>query len=171
MYTKNRVIIGEVLLYDCELKIIKAASFLPYSDRIVFFWFWSCYARKLSTSTLDNVTDSPNIDIHRIHKCFLLLLKKIPDGRVPDYLSKKYLSLKYHKTHDTKSRLPYRLFIPSTKYHEADALLKYIKTVEQCQWKCFSPLFQCKLEVQNKFLCVNSRLTVLKLTEFFNFLK
>ena len=36
------------------------------------------------------------------------------DGRAPDYLSEKLLSLKYHKSHDTKSRLPYRLSIPLT---------------------------------------------------------
>ena len=70
--------------------------------------------KKMSTSTLDNVTDSPNIDIHGIHKCFLLLLKKILDGREPDYLSEKLLSLKYHKSHNTTSRLPYRFSIPRT---------------------------------------------------------
>ena len=82
----------------------------------MFFWFWSGYARKqkLSTSTLDNVPDSPIIDIHGIHKSFWLLLKKILDGRVPVYRSEKLLSLKYHKSHDTRSRLPYRLSIPRT---------------------------------------------------------
>ena len=82
----------------------------------MFFWFWSGYARKqkLSTSTLDNVPDSPIIDIHGIHKYFWLLLKKILDGRAPVYRSEKLLSLKYHKSHDTRSRLPYRLSIPRT---------------------------------------------------------
>ena len=36
------------------------------------------------------------------------------DWRAPDYLSEKLLSLKYHKSHDTRSRLPYRLSIPRT---------------------------------------------------------
>ena len=44
----------------------------------------------------------------------LLLLKKILDGRAPHYLSEKLLSLKYHKSHDTRSRLPYRLAVPRT---------------------------------------------------------
>ena len=42
------------------------------------------------------------------------MLKKILDGRAPDFLSKKLLSLKCHKSHDTRSRLPYRLPIPRT---------------------------------------------------------
>ena len=44
----------------------------------------------------------------------LLMLKKILDGHAPDFLSEKLLSLKYHKSHDTRSRLPYRLSIPCT---------------------------------------------------------
>ena len=44
----------------------------------------------------------------------LLLLKKILDGRALDHLFEKMLSLKYHKSHDTRSRLPYRLSIPCT---------------------------------------------------------
>ena len=44
----------------------------------------------------------------------LLALKKILDLRAPDFLSEKLLSLKYHKSHDTRSRLPYRLPIPRT---------------------------------------------------------
>ena len=44
----------------------------------------------------------------------LLLLKKILHGSVPDYLSEKLLSLKYHKSNDTRSRLPYRLPILRT---------------------------------------------------------
>ena len=44
----------------------------------------------------------------------LLLLKKILDGRAPDYQSEKLLSLKYHKSHDTRSRLPYQLPILRT---------------------------------------------------------
>ena len=80
----------------------------------MFFWFWSGYARNLSTSTLDNVTDSAIIDIHGIHKYFWLLLKKILDGRVPVYRSEKLLSLKYRKSHDTRTRFPYRLSIPRT---------------------------------------------------------
>ena len=44
----------------------------------------------------------------------LLLLKKILDGNAPDYLSEKLLSLKYHKSHDTRSRLPYQLPILRT---------------------------------------------------------
>ena len=39
---------------------------------------------------------------------------KILDGRAPDYLSKKLLSLKYCKSYDTRSRMPYRLPIPRT---------------------------------------------------------
>ena len=44
----------------------------------------------------------------------LILFKKILDGRAPDYLSEKLLSLKYCKSHDTRSRMPYRLPIPRT---------------------------------------------------------
>ena len=40
------------------------------------------------------------------------MLKKILDGHAPDFLSEKLLSLKYHKSHDRRSRLPYRLPIP-----------------------------------------------------------
>ena len=39
----------------------------------------------------------------------LFLLKKILEGHAPDYLSEKRLSLKYHNSHDTRSRLSYRL--------------------------------------------------------------
>ena len=45
------------------------------------------------------------IGIERI----LLLLKNMLDGRALDYLSEKLLSLKYHKSYDIRSRLPYRL--------------------------------------------------------------
>ena len=38
--------------------------------------------------------------------------KKIVDGCTPNYLSEKHLSLKYRKSHCTRSRLPYRLPIP-----------------------------------------------------------
>ena len=41
-------------------------------------------------------------------------LKKILDGRAPDYLTEKLLSLKYCKSHNTRSRMPYRLPIPQT---------------------------------------------------------
>ena len=44
----------------------------------------------------------------------LILLKKILDVRALDYLSEKLLSLKCHKSHDTGSRLPYRLSILCT---------------------------------------------------------
>ena len=36
------------------------------------------------------------------------------DGRAPDYLSEKLLSLKYCKSYDTRSRMPYCLPIPRT---------------------------------------------------------
>ena len=42
------------------------------------------------------------------------MLKKILDGHAPDFLSEKLLSLKYHKSHDTRSRLPYQLPILRT---------------------------------------------------------
>ena len=45
----------------------------------------------------------------------LLLLKKILDESVPDYLSEKLLSLKYNKSHDRRSQLPCRLPILRTK--------------------------------------------------------
>ena len=102
LYAKNVIRIQKIVLLSeryfyitVSLKLYKSGIFLPNSDRIVFFWFWSGYARNLSTSTLDNVTDSAIIDIHGIHKYFWLLLKKILDGRVPDYLSEKLFSLKY----------------------------------------------------------------------------
>ena len=44
----------------------------------------------------------------------LILFKKILDGRAPNYLSEKLLSLKYCKFYDTRSRMPYRLPIPRT---------------------------------------------------------
>ena len=44
----------------------------------------------------------------------LFLFKEILDGRAPDYLSEKLLSLKYHKSYDTRSRLSYRLPISGT---------------------------------------------------------
>ena len=44
----------------------------------------------------------------------LILLKKILEGRAPDYLSDKLISLKYCKFYDTRSRMPYRLPIPRT---------------------------------------------------------
>ena len=44
----------------------------------------------------------------------LILFKKILDGRAPDNLTEKLLSLKYCKSHDTRSRMPYRLPIPQT---------------------------------------------------------
>ena len=56
-----------------------------------------------------DVTCNPRIERR------LLLLKKIVDGRAPDYLSEKLLSLKYHKSHDTRSQLPCWLPIPRTK--------------------------------------------------------
>ena len=37
----------------------------------------------------------------------------ILDGRAPDYLSEKLLSLTYQKCHDTRSRLPYHLIANS----------------------------------------------------------
>ena len=36
------------------------------------------------------------------------------DGLAPDYLSEKLLSLKYCKTYDTRSPMPYRLPTPRT---------------------------------------------------------
>ena len=42
------------------------------------------------------------------------MLKKILEGRAPDYLSDKLISLKYCKSYDTRSRMPYRLPIPHT---------------------------------------------------------
>ena len=44
----------------------------------------------------------------------LISFKKILDGRAPDNLTEKLLSLKYCKSHDTRSRMPYRLPIPQT---------------------------------------------------------
>ena len=44
----------------------------------------------------------------------LILFKNILDGRPPNYLSEKLLSLKYCKFYDTRSRMPYRLPIPRT---------------------------------------------------------
>ena len=44
----------------------------------------------------------------------LCLFKKILDGRAPEYLTQKLSSLKYNKSYDTRSRLPYRLPIPRT---------------------------------------------------------
>jgi len=45
----------------------------------------------------------------------LILFKKILDGRAPDYLSEKLLSMKYYKSYDKRSRrMPYRLPIPRT---------------------------------------------------------
>ena len=41
-------------------------------------------------------------------------LKKVLDGRAPEYLTQKLSSLKYNKSYDTRSRLPYRLPIPRT---------------------------------------------------------
>ena len=53
------------------------------------------------------------------------------DWRAPDYLSEKLLSLKYHKSHDTRSRLPYRLSIPRTNsMFEAKSMFFY-NEVEQ----------------------------------------
>ena len=46
----------------------------------------------------------------------LLLLKNMLDGRALDYLSEKLLSLKYHKSRDIRSRMPYRL--PSYSMHQ-----------------------------------------------------
>ena len=43
----------------------------------------------------------------------LILFKKILEGRAPDYLY-KLISLKYCKSYDTRSRMPYRLPIPRT---------------------------------------------------------
>ena len=36
-------------------------------------------------------------------------MKKILEGHAPDYLSEYRLSLKYHNSHDTRSRLSYHL--------------------------------------------------------------
>ena len=44
----------------------------------------------------------------------LILFKQILDGRAPDYLSEILLSLKYCKSYNTRSRMPYRLPIPRT---------------------------------------------------------
>ena len=44
----------------------------------------------------------------------LCLVKNILDGRAPGYLTQKLSSLKYNKSYDTRSWLPYRLPIPRT---------------------------------------------------------
>ena len=57
----------------------------------------------------------------------LLLLKKMLDGRAPDSLSEILLSLKYHQSHDTRSRLPYRLHIPRTNSMKRMFLYRAVK--------------------------------------------
>ena len=42
----------------------------------------------------------------------LLMLKNILDGPAPDYLCEKLLSLKYRKSHNTRTRLPNRFQFP-----------------------------------------------------------
>ena len=49
------------------------------------------------------------------------------DGRAPDSLSEILLSLKYHQSHDTRSRLPYRLHIPRTNSMKRMFLYKAVK--------------------------------------------
>ena len=73
----------------------------------------------------------------------LLLLKKILDGCAPDYLSEKLLSLKYHKSHDTRSRLPYRLPVPRTNSMKRLFLYNAVKL-----WKLWNSLFlRCSLSL------------------------
>ena len=55
------------------------------------------------------------------------MLKKILDLRAPDFLSEKLLSLKYHKSHDTRSRLPYRLPIRCTNTMKREFFYSAVK--------------------------------------------
>ena len=55
----------------------------------------------------------------------LFLFKKILEGHVPDNLSEKRLSLKYHNSQDTRSRLSYRLpFFSQSCYFDSQAVGK-----------------------------------------------
>ena len=51
---------------------------------------------------------------HICRERWLCLFKKILDGHAPECLIQKLSSLKYNKSYDTRSRLPYRLPIPHT---------------------------------------------------------
>ena len=66
----------------------------------------------------------------------LLQLKKILDGCALDYLSEKLLSLKYHKSHDTRFQLPYRLPIPRTNSLKRFFLYNAVKL-----WKLWNDVF------------------------------
>lgn len=48
----------------------------------------------------------------------VILFKKNPDGRAQDCLSEKLSSLKYCKSQDTRSPMPYRLPISSTNIRQ-----------------------------------------------------
>ena len=101
----------------------------------------------------------------------LLLLKNILDGRAPDYLCEKLLSLKYRKSHNTRTRLLYRFpSIPRTNNMKRMFFYNVLKLwnnssdnlVHAAGVKTFKKIF---------FDSVNSHLKVLKLTDFFSFFK
>jgi len=92
------------------------------------------------------------------------------DGRAPDYLSEKLLCLKYHKSHNT---LPYRLPIPRTSGMKR---MFFYNAVEQWNNVSDNDLVRrssdgkkFKRNYFDSVMCVNSRLTILKLTEFLAF--
>ena len=72
-----------------------------------YFWNWGSYPSIKSALKEDS----------------LCLKKKILDGRAPDYLSEKLLSLKYHKSHDKRVSVALSSFYSTYQRHEANALL------------------------------------------------
>ena len=77
------------------------------------------------------------------------------------------------KSHDTRSRLPHRLPIPCTNSMKRMFFYNAVKmwnNVSDNDLVCSSDAKKLKRNYFDSVQCVNSRLTVLKLTESFSFL-
>ena len=106
---------GEVVMQDYWMRFLKFKK-----DVLVLYWILRF--RLESCRYFWNLGVYPCINQIFIERK-LLLLNKIFDGPAPDYLSEKLLSLKYHKSHDTRSRLPHCLPIPRTNSIRYDVIV------------------------------------------------
>ena len=101
----------------------------------------------------------------------LCLFKKILDGRTPEYLTQKLSSLKYNKSYDTRSRLPYRLPIPRTNSMKRMLFYNAVKlwndVTNDKDFVCFSSAKNFKRRYFDLITCKFTPDSV-KITEFFS---
>ena len=102
----------------------------------------------------------------------LILFKKIMDGLAPDYLSEKLLSLKYCKTYDTRSPMPYRLPIPRINSRKRMFFFNALQLWKNISDNDFVYSTDLKTFRRNYFDCIMRKFTLesFKMTEYFSFL-